>query len=167
MGGLPPEAIVPTIVLVVAGWLEMVRGWRPLSASTARRWTANLSLFGLSFGLGYVMAPLVAAVVAMADVHLGLAERIDGIVLRVAAAILALDLLDYGLHRAAHGIALLWRVHQPHHSDLELDVTTAFRHHPFEAAITSVVIGGGGGLLGFAPREIAIYGAVALSVQLV
>jgi sterol desaturase/sphingolipid hydroxylase (fatty acid hydroxylase superfamily) len=167
MGGIPPEAIVPTIVLILAGWLEMVRGWRPVSASTARRWTANLSLFGLSFGLGYVMAPLVAAVVAMADVHLGLAERIDGSALRIAAAILSLDLLDYGLHRASHRIALLWRVHQPHHSDLELDVTTALRHHPFEAAITSVVIGGGGALLGFAPREIAIYGAIALSVQLV
>jgi sterol desaturase/sphingolipid hydroxylase (fatty acid hydroxylase superfamily) len=41
------------------------------------------------------------------------------------------------------------------------------RHHPFEAAVTSVVLGGGGALLGFTPGEIAIYGAVALSVQLV
>jgi sterol desaturase/sphingolipid hydroxylase (fatty acid hydroxylase superfamily) len=103
----------------------------------------------------------------MADLHLGLAERIDGTALRIAVAILSLDLLDYGLHRASHGIALLWRVHQPHHSDIDLDVTTALRHHPFEAAVTSVVLGGGGALLGFAPREIAIYGAVALSVQLV
>jgi sterol desaturase/sphingolipid hydroxylase (fatty acid hydroxylase superfamily) len=167
MGGLSPEAIAPTIVLLLAGWLEMVRCWRPVSASPTRRWVANLFLFGLSFGVGYVMAPPVAAVVAMADIHLGLAERIEGTALRVAAAILCLDLLDYGLHRASHRIALLWRVHQPHHSDLDLDVSTALRHHPFEAVVTSVVIGGGGALLGFAPHEIAIYGAVALSVQLV
>ncbi|HEV3176755.1 MAG TPA: sterol desaturase family protein [Stellaceae bacterium] len=167
MGGLAPEAIVPAVVLIAAGGLEMVRGWRAPSTSATRRWIANVTLFGLSFGLGYVMAPLVAAVVALADLHLGLAERIDGTALRVAAAILVLDLLDYTLHRASHGIALLWRVHQPHHSDLELDVTTALRHHPFEAAVTSVALGGGGALLGFAPHEIAIYGAVALSVQLV
>lgn len=167
MDGLTPEAIAPTIVLLAAGLLETVRAWRPASTSTTRRWTANLALFGLTFGLGYVMAPLVAAVVAMADVRLGLAERIDGPALRIAAAILSLDLLDYVLHRASHRVALLWRLHQPHHSDLELDVTTTLRHHPFEAAVTSVVIGGGGALIGFTPREIAIYGALALSVQVV
>jgi sterol desaturase/sphingolipid hydroxylase (fatty acid hydroxylase superfamily) len=167
MGGLTPEAIAPAIVFVLVGALETVRGWRPISASVTGRWTANLSLFGLSFGLGYVMAPLVAAAVSMADVHLGLAERIEGTSLRIGAVILSLDLFDYALHRASHRVALLWRVHQPHHSDLELDVTTALRHHPFEAAVTSVVIGGGAALLGFTPREIAIYGALALSVQLV
>jgi sterol desaturase/sphingolipid hydroxylase (fatty acid hydroxylase superfamily) len=167
MGGISPEAMGPAIILLLAGWLEMVHRWRPVAGPTTGRWTANLFLFGLSFGLGYVMAPFVAAVVAMAGIHLGLAERIQGTALRLAAAILTLDLLDYGLHRASHRIALLWRVHQPHHSDLELDVTTALRHHPFEAAVASVVLGGGGALLGFAPREIAIYGAVALSVQLV
>jgi sterol desaturase/sphingolipid hydroxylase (fatty acid hydroxylase superfamily) len=167
MGGISLEAIAPAFVLIAAGWLEMVRGWRPLSTSTTGRWIANLSLFSLSFGLGYVVAPFVAAAVSMADLHLGLAERLGGAVPRIAAAILGLDLLDYGLHRASHRIAVLWRVHQPHHSDVDLDVTTALRHHPFEAAITSVVLGGGAALLGFAPREIAIYGAVALSVQLV
>ncbi len=167
MGDITPEAIAPAIVLIAVGGLEIVRGWRPVSSSTTRRWFANLSLFGLSFGLGYLMAPVVTALVAMSNVHLGLAERIDGTALRIAAAILSLDFLDYGLHRASHGIGLLWRVHQPHHSDLDLDVTTTLRHHPFEAAVASVVLGGGGALLGFAPREIAIYGAVALSVQLV
>jgi len=167
MDGLTPEAIAPTIVLLAASLLETARAWRPVSTSTTRRWTANLALFGLSLGLGYVMAPLVAAVVAMAGIRLGLAERIDGPALRIAAAILSLDLLDYALHRASHRVALLWRLHQPHHSDLELDVTTTLRHHPFETAVTSVVIGGGGALLGFTPREIAIYGALALSVQVV
>jgi sterol desaturase/sphingolipid hydroxylase (fatty acid hydroxylase superfamily) len=167
MGGITPEALAPTIVLLVAGWLEMVRQWRPVSVSTARRWTTNFSMFGLSFGVGYLLAPVVASLVATADLHLGLIEQIDETVLRVATAILGLDLLDYALHRASHRFAWLWRVHQPHHSDVSLDVTTALRHHPLEAVLTSIVLGGGGALLGFAPREIAIYGGVALSVQVV
>src|SRR5262249_7235331 len=47
------------------------------------------------------------------------------------------------------------------------DVTTALRHHPFEAALTAIVIGGGGVLLGVRPGDIAIYRALAPSVQLV
>ncbi|HXQ49874.1 MAG TPA: sterol desaturase family protein [Stellaceae bacterium] len=167
MGGVTLEAVVPTIVLLVAGSLEMVRRWRPMSDATARRWTANLVLFGGCYAVGYLMAPLVAFLVALANIHLGLMERVEGPILRAAAAIVVLDLLDYALHRASHKVAWLWRVHQPHHSDLELDVTTALRHHPFEAAVTSIVLGGGGTLLGFAPREIAIYGALAISVQMI
>jgi sterol desaturase/sphingolipid hydroxylase (fatty acid hydroxylase superfamily) len=167
MGGLTPEAIAPTLVFLVAAGLEMLREWRPLSTAIAHRWIANLVLFALCVGLGYVMAPLVAALVEMVGLPSGPARYIDGALPRAAAAILCLDLLDYGLHRLSHRVPLLWRMHQPHHSDLDLDVTTALRHHPFEAAVTSVVIGGGGALLGFTPREIAIYGALALSVQIV
>jgi sterol desaturase/sphingolipid hydroxylase (fatty acid hydroxylase superfamily) len=166
MGSVTPEAIAPVIVFLVAAPLEMFREWRPISTSPARRWTANISLFALCFGVGYVMAPMVAALVQMTDLPLGPAKHIHGAVLRAAAAVICLDLLDYGLHHLSHRVSVLWRMHQPHHSDLDLDVTTALRHHPFEAAVTSVVMGGGGALLGFAPREIAIYGAVALSVQI-
>jgi sterol desaturase/sphingolipid hydroxylase (fatty acid hydroxylase superfamily) len=167
MGGLTPEAIAPTVVLLVAGLLETVRRWRPVSSGTMRRWTANFVLFGLSLGMGYALAPLVAAAVALADLHLGLAERLQGTLLRIAAAIFCMDFLDYLLHRASHRIPLLWRVHQPHHSDIELDVSTALRHHPLEAAVGSVVLGGGCALLGFSPGEIAIAGALNLSVQIV
>ena len=167
MGGLTFGMAAAAFVLVCAGGFEMARPWRPAGPSTTRRWIANVTLYGLSFGLGYVMAPYVAALVKLANIHLGLIERVDGTALRIVIAILCLDLLDYALHRASHRVALLWRVHQTHHSDVELDVTTALRHHPFEAAVTSVVIGGGGALLGFSTPEIASYGALAIAVQFV
>ncbi len=167
MGGITPEALLPALVLILAGTLEILAPWRTLRGPTGRRWTTNLGLFGLCFGLGYLMAPFVAGGVAIIGLPSGPFAHISTPLLRVLIAIVVLDLLDYALHRASHDYPLLWRVHQPHHSDLELDVTTALRHHPFEAALASVVIGGGGALLGFAPREIAIYGALALAVQLV
>ena len=43
-----------------------------------------------------------------------------------------LDLLDYVYHRTAHRVALMWRFHSIHHTDLAVDVTTTVREHPGE-----------------------------------
>lgn len=166
MHGLAFGVIAATVVLVCAGAAEMVRPWRPRGDATAQRWFANGALFGLSYGLGFALAPIIAATVSRA-IHLGLFESVKGTALRIAVAIICLDLLDYVVHRASHRVALLWRVHQAHHSDIELDATTTFRHHPFEAVVTSLVIGGGGLLLGFSILEIASYGALSVVVQIV
>ena len=47
-------------------------------------------------------------------------------------SVLALDAFDYVWHRANHWVPFLWRFHKIHHSDRELDVTTALRFHPGE-----------------------------------
>jgi sterol desaturase/sphingolipid hydroxylase (fatty acid hydroxylase superfamily) len=43
-----------------------------------------------------------------------------------------LDLLAYVAHLLLHKLPLGWRFHRVHHSELEVDVTTAFRQHPGE-----------------------------------
>src|SRR5712675_1127461 len=43
-----------------------------------------------------------------------------------------LDLFAYHAHLLLHKIALGWKFHRVHHSELEVDVTTAFRQHPGE-----------------------------------
>lgn len=47
-------------------------------------------------------------------------------------SIVLLDLAVYGQHVALHFFAPLWRLHRAHHADLDLDVTTGLRFHPFE-----------------------------------
>lgn len=47
--------------------------------------------------------------------------------------LLLLDLALYVQHWACHRYRPLWRMHAPHHSDSELDVTTGLRFHPLEA----------------------------------
>jgi sterol desaturase/sphingolipid hydroxylase (fatty acid hydroxylase superfamily) len=49
--------------------------------------------------------------------------------MRVVVAILALDYAMYVWHRMNHGVPSLWRFHRVHHTDLDLDVLTAFRFH--------------------------------------
>jgi len=50
---------------------------------------------------------------------------------------LLLDLSFYYWHRVNHVIPFLWRFHNIHHVDPELDVTTAFRFHFGEVALSS------------------------------
>ncbi len=50
----------------------------------------------------------------------------------IPVAMLGLDLVSYGWHRANHVFPLLWRFHQVHHSDPAFTVTTALRFHPGE-----------------------------------
>jgi sterol desaturase/sphingolipid hydroxylase (fatty acid hydroxylase superfamily) len=56
-----------------------------------------------------------------------------------ALTILALTLSSYLAHRLFHAVDCLWRIHQLHHSDQGMDLSTAFRAHPLEAIIGSVL----------------------------
>ena len=62
---------------------------------------------------------------------------------------LLLDLSFYYWHRANHASRILWRLHNVHHTDPDLDVSTAFRFHFAEIALSAgfrvvqiVLIGG-------------------------
>lgn len=57
---------------------------------------------------------------------------------RPLLAFLLMDLTFYWWHRANHRIPLLWRFHNVHHLDPDLDVSTAFRFHFGELAFSSV-----------------------------
>lgn len=58
--------------------------------------------------------------------------------LELGLSILVLDLFDYFWHRANHSFSFLWRFHKAHHSDTEMDVSTALRFHPGELILSSL-----------------------------
>ena len=74
--------------------------------------------------------------------------------------IIAFILLDYAIywwHIILHKMPLMWRFHLVHHTDLDLDVTTAFRFH-FGEMFGSVIYRGAAVLLiGASPLIILIY----------
>ncbi|MFT4790792.1 MAG: sterol desaturase/sphingolipid hydroxylase (fatty acid hydroxylase superfamily) [Arcticibacterium sp.] len=54
----------------------------------------------------------------------------------VLVAVMFLDLLGAWLaHFVEHKISLLWGFHLVHHTDMEVDTTSANRHHPFESVV--------------------------------
>lgn len=57
--------------------------------------------------------------------------RLSGVVSYVAG-FLILDFLVYAAHYIQHTVPFLWAIHEPHHSDVRVDWSTALRHHPFE-----------------------------------
>jgi sterol desaturase/sphingolipid hydroxylase (fatty acid hydroxylase superfamily) len=56
--------------------------------------------------------------------------------LTVACGVLLVDAADYLYHRLSHDARWLWRLHQVHHSDDMLDVTTNVRAHPLHVVLT-------------------------------
>jgi sterol desaturase/sphingolipid hydroxylase (fatty acid hydroxylase superfamily) len=54
-------------------------------------------------------------------------------------AFVLFDLWMYLWHMANHRIPFLWRFHRTHHSDLEVDATTALRFHTGEIVFSSLL----------------------------
>ncbi|MEO6704578.1 MAG: sterol desaturase family protein [Ginsengibacter sp.] len=77
--------------------------------------------------------------------------------LQATIAFLLLDYTNYLWHIVLHKMPLMWRFHLVHHSDLDLDITTAFRFH-FGEFIGSVIFRGAAVLLiGISPLMVLIY----------
>jgi len=77
--------------------------------------------------------------------------------IKAAVAFLIMDYTNYLWHILNHKIPLLWRFHLVHHSDRDLDVTTAFRFH-FGELVGSVFYRGAFVFLsGAKPMNVLLY----------
>jgi len=70
---------------------------------------------------------------------------------------LLMDLAFYYWHLANHRVPFLWRFHNVHHTDPALDVSTAFRFHFGEVALSSVFNLIQISLIGISPWAFAVY----------
>ncbi len=75
-------------------------------------------------------------------------------------AIFLLDMWTYFWHWINHAVPLLWRFHRLHHSDRQMDVTTATRFHTIEIAASSIFRLPVLALLGCRIEELAVYEAL-------
>jgi sterol desaturase/sphingolipid hydroxylase (fatty acid hydroxylase superfamily) len=63
-------------------------------------------------------------------------------VVRPVLAFLLLDYTNYIWHRLNHTFPWLWRFHQVHHTDMDMDVSTAWRFHVGEVLLSIFFRGG-------------------------
>jgi sterol desaturase/sphingolipid hydroxylase (fatty acid hydroxylase superfamily) len=84
--------------------------------------------------------------------------------LRFVLALVLLDGWMYVWHRANHAIPLLWRFHRMHHSDRQMDVTTATRFHLGEHVGSSVLRLGLIPLLGFEVWNLVVYDILVIAI---
>ena len=94
-----------------------------LESHDARR-RSRLPNIALTVLVVVINVALSAVVAALAGTRGGIVNAIIGIA--------ALGLAAYAAHVALHKSAFAWRFHRVHHSEDEVDVTTAFRQHPGE-----------------------------------
>jgi len=121
--------------------LENVRPFRPRVDSLRRRYVINFFLTGSNaLILNVLLSGLIIAAYDSFDLHQwGLLYRLGiGSGWNVLLALIFLDGVTYGWHRAYHRVGVMWRMHRVHHSDLDLDVTSSGRFHLTEMLLSAV-----------------------------
>ncbi len=141
------HAVLIRTLFVWAGFgvflaLELLAPYRPSTASKPRRWRTNLSLTaanGLFLNLAFGAA-ILASVGYVTEQHDGLLY-LCGLPpwARLFVAVAFLDLMLYVWHLLNHEMPTLWRFHRVHHSDLNMDVSTATRFHVGELSISAAI----------------------------
>jgi sterol desaturase/sphingolipid hydroxylase (fatty acid hydroxylase superfamily) len=110
--------------------------FRSLSSSTPRRWFSNSILFVVSsttVTFVYRLGGIALAFAVRAASHGSLNRSAIPYVVQFAIGFAALDLVAYVSHRLFHAFGFMWRVHEVHHSETDLDLATGLRFHPLEA----------------------------------
>ncbi len=157
------------IVFALAGLfllLLLAEAVYPLRARKRRimpRLLLNLCLAACAFAIAAVLVKPVALSLATwtSMRSFGLLHLVDlPHVASFGLGFLLMDLTFYYWHLANHRIPVLWRFHNVHHIDPDLDVSTAFRFHAgevlFSVAFRVVQIG----LIGVPPLTYVIYESV-------
>ena len=131
--------------IILVGGIAFFWIWEsaaPLFRFTYRKWThALLNIFFtattivVNFGLAFILLRASDWVVAK---EVGLLFVLPGssALLDLLVGLLVLDLISAWLaHWVQHKTHLLWRLHLIHHSDTNIDTTSANRHHPGESVV--------------------------------
>lgn len=143
---------------------EQILPYRTGPMQRRTRWTAALllgltgSLCGLTTGrIAIVFAPVAAAAWAE-QAEYGI---LAGVPLpawgKVTLSLLLLDGLIWAQHLVFHHVPALWRLHRVHHSDTEMDVTTAIRFHPLELLLSLMLKSAAAVMLGIPPAAMALF----------
>src|SRR5204862_4210142 len=106
------------------------------------RWPSNIAILAVDALVVRLLVPVGAVGTALLA-----AERGWGLLnalpmpawMAVLLGFLALDLAIYLQHVVFHKVPVLWRLHRMHHADLDIDVTTGVRFHPFEILISLAI----------------------------
>lgn len=129
------------IFVIMVIW-ELTSPKRHLTITKMKRWTNNLGIICLNtLILKLLFTTGAIGVAAMASLNgWGLLNywRVPTLPATISS-ILILDLVVYLQHLLFHAAPTLWRIHMVHHADLDIDVTTGLRFHPFEIILSMFI----------------------------
>ena len=130
-----------TVFGLMALW-ESIGPKRERSFPRRRRWPNNLGVTFLDTLATRILAPAGAVGFGLFAESRGWGLfhmlKLPGW-LSSATGLILLDLAIYLQHRLFHYAPVLWRLHQMHHADLDVDVTTGARFHPVEILLSLLI----------------------------
>lgn len=153
-------ALILSATFLVLFAIERFAPLRAPRGELARRLLVNLCVSALAIGTAYfVVAPAAkASLQYVAIERVGLLRWVElPAALELMIGFALLDLSFYYWHLANHKISFLWRFHNVHHIDPDLDVSTAFRFHFGEVALSAGLRVLQIVLLGISPLTFATY----------
>ena len=143
--------------------LESLRPLRRLKRVRGSRYVVNGALTGLGFLTGVLtVRPAALGGALWVQQHsFGLLNLVHlPLWVQVGAGVLLMDLTFYYWHRLNHTRPLLWRFHNVHHADPDMDVTTSFRFHWGEVLYSTVFRLLQVSLIGVVPLTYLVYEVV-------
>ena len=146
--------------------VELAAPDHPPTAPLRARWLINLgfgAVNGVLVSLACASCYLLSARSDLAAYLAPLRSLDMSAWIRIPLEVILLDLLTYLLHRAYHGMPLLWRLHVVHHSDLDLDVSSASRFHTGEVLVSSILKLGVVLVVGISPTGFVVFETVMLA----
>lgn len=127
------------VVFVIVALAEAIWPRRALLQTRTQRWVHNLMLGAIDVAVVKLFVPLSLTVFAAFVMVQGWGLfNMFGMPLwaQICVMLVVLDLAIYGQHVLFHKVPFLWRLHRVHHTDTDLDVTTALRFHPLEILVS-------------------------------
>lgn len=140
-----PSQILPWIGVVGIGFFLMIESFYPQRKWNMRRWQHWMVNFSLSFCNLIIVDQIFVSLLKHTNIlsvfsNINVFDRLNvSMFWRILACILLFDLLMYWWHRINHKIPFLWRFHRVHHTDMDLDVSSASRFHFGETTMAAVL----------------------------
>jgi len=122
--------------------LELLAPYRQSSVSKVKRWINNVALTAFnSLILQLLFAgAVVRTAMYVTSHHLGVLNMVEAPSwVKLLATVIFMDFMLYVWHLLNHEVPFLWQFHRVHHSDLNMDVSTATRFHIGELAMSAVI----------------------------
>ena len=125
--------------LILFSALEALFPRRLRKLPRQERWLTHLGITIIDSLVIRLLGPLTAIAVAIwaSGKGIGLFNVLDFPVwLEITLAFILLDFAIYLQHVISHRVPLFWRFHKVHHTDRDLDASSAVRFHPVEILLS-------------------------------
>jgi sterol desaturase/sphingolipid hydroxylase (fatty acid hydroxylase superfamily) len=161
---ISPETLVRlgffTAIFFVVAQSEKIAPRRILLKSKFKRWISNLGMQIIDVVVLRLIFPVFPVGVAVICVQRGWGflnyyQIIPPVALIIG--LLALDFIIYLQHVMFHFVPVFWHVHMVHHTDQDIDVTTALRFHPLEIILSLLIKFTAVAAIGAPPLSVLIF----------